>query len=1204
MFELKGLYEWKLIDVDTGNVDQEGSQPNLTSDIFLMAATNMFRYSNSDGKLSVSQMKIQISDSTQVAGVDYRRWGASNLFNNLEETGAISVHADSTVNSIDVNNNPGFSPPAAPRTVRIIGVALTGGTFVAPRPNFASFVELSTPITQNTNQYFYIKYTLYFSFTSGGNNVPSNRYIDRSMTKTLLYNGPSMFGAGRSTDPIYSGLFLRACLTSFLPPSNINKVMRDVPVLFANTNADILGSGAYDSTYTPSFGVRAQTVTHAFAISDMSGPVGSLCFSNLANLPYYSTFCGPFIFPSANADPNKYYSNITYGYTQVKDMSASVSRIFCHPASRISQVFSDPSFPPSSNGNISITGTPTQKYPMIGRVKITKTGDASDIIDEAFTADSTADQLLVTQQDWTNNDIVLLSNSGGSLPSPLIPSTDYYVVDATGITPNVKIRLSLSQGGSPIDMSDDGYGDSTISRQNTGRWAYELEPWYFSAQWPYNLNQINMGIDIDNKVQPQNLFSINDTGEDGTAGTYYLTDCLVRAYAKIGDYVYTVQASRYNRVNNMCRWYFNSIETSEALCKFGDASTIIRKMEQVGTRLYIATNDGLYRYDTTSPATAPSLLTVMGILDNNPKDVVYDSTTGYLWTGHGVLSSYTADLSSDVLTTTDNLNISTGVPVRVSNSGGTFPSPLDATTTYYAINIAANQIKVAASYADATNNNPINIGTNGTPTNYVQIVGLSKISLDTTTATRYVPGTGEQLQGMSTDDAWIMAGQLDAYNGRVLRAGSAQLDTGWYSYQNNWILQDGTGWYKFRSIGSDVYGHVAALRKNTTNIALRDRTSVFLYDATVTGMGTGSSSTIETFSGETSYFLSQMVQLSSNRFGYFRWGIISTGLILSDNYVIGTGINTTTGILPKIVVPLTLPWVFSQTRNAIDVDGVGNYLSLWLNFPITSSPGIPSLYGYTGGTWVKDSTTEINIKKTGSQALLSGISATFNNATGKLYTEQFVLGERFTFVYAPYKVKDNLQTMQMSTRFYHCDAHPVDSSSYTIATPYTYHIPEQSNINFRDMDNQDFVTEVYKDTTRFSAYAVPDGSNFTVDCTTNILTIGMNIPTGTVVGVLPQDVSGVRLPNATYYLPWPLYPDGLYYAINVDTTRVRLASTYADATLGNAIDIQDTGFGTHTIKQVAPTANTYYAGINGIFAFSPANAGSDMTLRYTYTLFN
>ena len=350
MFELKGLYEWKLIDVNTGNIDQEGSQPNLTSDIFLMAATDRFMYSSSDGKLSVSQMKIQISDSTSVAGVDYRRWGASNLFNKLEETGAISVHADSTVNSIDVNNNPGFSPPAAPRTVRIIGVALTGGAIVAPRPNFASFVELSTPITQNTNQYFYIKYTLYFSFTSGGNNVPSNRYIDRGITKNLLYNGQSMFWAGRN--------------------SNINKVMRDVPVLFANTNADLLGSGAYDSTYIPSFGVRAQTVTHAFAISDMSGPIGSLCFSNIANLPYYSAFCGPFTFPSVSADPNKYYSSITYGYTQVKDMSASISRVFVHPASRISQVFSDPSYPPSSNGIVTITGTPTQKYPMIGRVKM------------------------------------------------------------------------------------------------------------------------------------------------------------------------------------------------------------------------------------------------------------------------------------------------------------------------------------------------------------------------------------------------------------------------------------------------------------------------------------------------------------------------------------------------------------------------------------------------------------------------------------------------------------------------------------------------------------------------------------------------------------------------------------------------------------------------------------------------------------------
>lgn len=72
---------------------------------------------------------------------------------------------------------------------------------------------------------------------------------------------------------------------------------------------------------------------------------------------------------------------------------------------------------------------------------------------------STSGSTITTKGATFANDTVLrLSNSGGELPSPLQPYTDYYVVNASGAT----IQLAATSGGTAITIGTTGTGTSYI----------------------------------------------------------------------------------------------------------------------------------------------------------------------------------------------------------------------------------------------------------------------------------------------------------------------------------------------------------------------------------------------------------------------------------------------------------------------------------------------------------------------------------------------------------------------------------------------------------------------------------------------------------------------------------------------------------------------------------------------------------------------
>lgn len=84
--------------------------------------------------------------------------------------------------------------------------------------------------------------------------------------------------------------------------------------------------------------------------------------------------------------------------------------------------------------------------------------------------------------------------------------------------------------------------------------------------------------------------------------------------------------------------------------------------------------------------------------------------------------TFTADSGTDVLTTSSAHGKATGDgPVCVRNVGGALPSGLSALTDYWLIVTGASTVKLATSSANALLGTAIDITTNGTGTNYLEI---------------------------------------------------------------------------------------------------------------------------------------------------------------------------------------------------------------------------------------------------------------------------------------------------------------------------------------------------------------------------------------------------------------------------------------------------------------------------------------------------
>lgn len=77
-----------------------------------------------------------------------------------------------------------------------------------------------------------------------------------------------------------------------------------------------------------------------------------------------------------------------------------------------------------------------------------------------FTVNTSTDVVTATGHDYIDGTIVQVSVSGGgTLPSPLAASTNYYVRDSASNT----FKLALTRGGTAIDITTSGTGTFTVT---------------------------------------------------------------------------------------------------------------------------------------------------------------------------------------------------------------------------------------------------------------------------------------------------------------------------------------------------------------------------------------------------------------------------------------------------------------------------------------------------------------------------------------------------------------------------------------------------------------------------------------------------------------------------------------------------------------------------------------------------------------------
>lgn len=134
---------------------------------------------------------------------------------------------------------------------------------------------------------------------------------------------------------------------------------------------------------------------------------------------------------------------------------------------------------PSTDYRAEMGGEPARIDPAYGLTWPTtrrQRGAVSITFDAGYvapcSADATADTLTV--RGWPAlvvGDIVRLSNSGGALPAPLQPLTDYYI--AAVAAPGV-YQLSATSGGPVIDITGAGTGQHYVGQSGAGDASGEI----------------------------------------------------------------------------------------------------------------------------------------------------------------------------------------------------------------------------------------------------------------------------------------------------------------------------------------------------------------------------------------------------------------------------------------------------------------------------------------------------------------------------------------------------------------------------------------------------------------------------------------------------------------------------------------------------------------------------------------------------------
>jgi len=485
--------------------------------------------------------------------------------------------------------------------------------------------------------------------------------------------------------------------------------------------------------------------------------------------------------------------------------------------------------------------------------------------------------------------------------------------------------------------------------------------------------------------------------------------------------------------------------------------------------------------------------------------------------------------------------------------------------------------------------------------------GVRKIDLSTNTMVREYSRAHGEFATMVSDGEVIFPYQLTAHNGRVVRGGYQKGGTSEYvGYSSCWCIDDNIpGWVMVhQSSSSSDFLAGGRLNKYTGNIVTYRRVSyqtLYWYtwdNVVVTGMGTGTAiygsyATLGggngVLNGEPSLFFAQVGRdewltahkPNGNRYVWNLYFYKEGTASATNTLIVETGYGAEDPVDDIQFMSGREPLKFDNGAICPSIK------TLVFGFGAFGN----QKFGWNGSSWEMGLDQDRPIPKTGTHPLPNGLTIDFNNSVGDPWDTQFIINERFHFVYGPFPIKDNLQEYTLQSRYYYCKSVGVEDDSIS-SIPLYYEIPGKSDGDFRDMDTLSYTIKIMDGSTRLTAVNLNGAVAFTADDSTDILTVADDIPTGAPVYL-----------SSTEDLPSPLEV-GWYWAINISSTQIKLAASYADAIATTPIDITDTGTGTHSYQVALPGADEYYANhAGGFFVFNPANAGNNLELTYNYTLY-
>lgn len=589
MFKLKGTYTWELRDAKTGTVKEKGSQENIITDAGYQGIVGIKKNNSgtsfgdpfADTGPSPDRLYIFNSETTPTPSTDFLR------LSDEEGLGGIVVNDQGQPLAVDTSNDGTFwegsflfSPPGSTKTHTILGILHSSTNDVL------SFITLSSPITQTTSDQFFVTYRVEIAFVGTGLNGISSPYTLDKFSGRILTTEPNSSESGFIQ-------FMTAQLTQFLPPIVADNVGRDFGSPLSN---DLISR-----TLPPYNALRA----------DLFRTIYSFEFQEVDTPAPHGVMAHVYI-----RDDSR---RAVVGINPITPLS-NITDLFKKASGDLTP-YNNPTPPfPISKGTASLGGTPTQLiHSKEIRAFISKSGDASDIVDEAFDPSdvNTGSDEITVGQDYDNtalgSQVTCEFTTTGTLPTGLTTSTTFYIIFVNSTT----LQISASEGGGAIDFTNQGTGTHTLVRTSTAK--FKLRESAIN-----NLDLFHtMPIEIDGT--PQSSDNLWGNSLISTGWSVYVSDTN-------GKWLY--KPIFINSVWRLTKWRYGTIESAIKTIDVGAPFGAIN----IGDKIYFIDAAGLNIYDTVTDTITDTFtsVTAQALLETACTDITYDRINNIIWIGHAL----------------------------------------------------------------------------------------------------------------------------------------------------------------------------------------------------------------------------------------------------------------------------------------------------------------------------------------------------------------------------------------------------------------------------------------------------------------------------------------------------------------------------------------------------------------------------------------